>query len=150
MHRRSGQWIQIVPSYIQDKLQRENEEGELFQLDTYRDNLGIIRVRIFSRFHNATKHQLWIAYIGPEDAENEEIVEAENPVLGYYFTCKSGARTLGTCAHVASVLWFLGYARYEQNVRYPSILLLNSVLDAAARPMKQNPNNGPEIPMDVD
>ena len=65
MHRRNGQWIQIAPSYIQDKLQREDEEGELFQLDTYRDNLGIIRVRIFSRFRNATKHQLWIAYIGP-------------------------------------------------------------------------------------
>lgn len=177
MHRRNGQWIQLdqnqiigfprltlqdlrditfgeyqlqlAPSYIQDRLQREDREGEVFQLDTYRGDPGIIRVRIFSRFRNATKHQLWIAYNSPEDAENE-LDETESPILGYYCTCKSGARTLGTCAHVASILWFLGYARHERDIRYPTMLLLNSVLDAGARPIQRNPNHGPEIPMDVE
>ena len=111
MHGRNGQWIQIAPSYIQDKLQREDEEGELFQLDTYRDNIGIIRVRIFSRFRNTTKHQLWIAYIGSEDAENEEIVKAESPVLGYYFTCKSGA----TLKEMLAVCPDLTRERYAHN-----------------------------------
>lgn len=141
--------LQLAPSYIQDRLQREDREGEVFQLDTYRGDPGIIRVRIFSRFRNATKHQLWIAYNSPEDAENE-LDETESPILGYYCTCKSGARTLGTCAHVASILWFLGYARHERDIRYPTMLLLNSVLDAGARPIQRNPNHGPEIPMDVE
>lgn len=39
-------------------------------------------------------------------------------------TCKSGARILGTCAHVTTILWFLGCARYEQNIRYQSISFL--------------------------
>ena len=42
----------------------------------------------------------------------------------------SGARTLGTCAHVASIIWFLGYARHQENIRYPDSLLLQSTLDA--------------------
>lgn len=29
----------------------------------------------------------------------------------WYCTSKNGARVVGTCAHVTSVLWFLGYAR---------------------------------------
>ena len=30
----------------------------------------------------------------------------------YYCTCKAGARTAVSCAHVASILWYLGYARH--------------------------------------
>jgi len=45
--------------------------------------------------------------------------------------CKSGARTLGTCSHVAAVIWFLRWARNQQNVWYPSTQVLESVLDAS-------------------
>jgi len=51
-------------------------------------------------------------------------------VLGYYCTCKAGARTLGTCAHIACIVWYMGYARHENNIKYPSITLLQSVLNA--------------------
>lgn len=59
--------------------------------------------------------------------------EDNDPILGYYCTCKAGARTLGCCAHVASVLWFLGWARHQQNIKYPSRALLNYILDAGNR-----------------
>jgi len=53
--------------------------------------------------------------------------------LGYYCTYQSGARTLGSCAHVASVLWYLEYARNHQNIRYPDESLLNTTRHAANR-----------------
>lgn len=130
--------INLAPSYIQDKLQRENQEE--LQIEMLRDvdampEPGFMRVRIFSRFRNATKYQLWIAY-QPHDAENEvvDIHGEEEVILGYYCTCKSGTRTLGTCAHVASVLWYVGYAQHQQNIKYPSTRLINVIHDAANRP----------------
>lgn len=33
-------------------------------------------------------------------------------ITRYYCTCKIGARTLGCCSHVASVIWYLGYRRH--------------------------------------
>lgn len=34
-------------------------------------------------------------------------------IPGWYCECKVGPRTVGCCAHVASVLWYLGYARNQ-------------------------------------
>ncbi|XP_043476347.1 uncharacterized protein LOC122507609 [Leptopilina heterotoma] len=127
--------IELSPAYIQDKLQRENDQT--FQLEIPRNQdivPGLIRVRILSRFRNAGKHQLWMKYKTPVRRNEAE------PIEGYYCTCRSGARTLGTCAHITSVLWYLGYARHEQNIRYPSIALLNIILDAANRPIPEDLN----------
>lgn len=128
--------VRLARSYIQDKMQRDAQEE--FQLDSLFDEQGFIRVRVFSRFRNATKHQIFIAY-NIRDADN--IDDEREAIFGYYCTCKSGARTVGTCAHVTSVLWYLGYARHQPNVRYPSSSLLNTILDAAQRPPQQDPNN---------
>ena len=102
------------------------DESEVFELDEHRNEANFLRVWVYSRFRNATKHQLWIAY-RPHGDENNE------PITGYYCTCVSGSRTLGSCAHVASVLWFLGYARHQPNTKYPSVTLLNHIKDAANR-----------------
>lgn len=58
--------IRLAPSYVQDKLQRE--ESEEFQIDVLRDKeripqLSLLRVRLYSRFRNAIKYQLWISYL---------------------------------------------------------------------------------------
>ncbi|XP_029679436.1 uncharacterized protein LOC115245314 [Formica exsecta] len=91
--------VRLARSYIQDKMQRDAQEE--FQLDSLFDEQGFIRVRVFSRFRNATKHQIFIAY-NIRDADN--IDDEREAIFGYYCTCKSGARTVGTCAHVTSVL----------------------------------------------
>lgn len=36
-----------------------------------------------------------------------------NNILHYYCTCLTGRRTMGTCAHIISIIWYLGYARRE-------------------------------------
>lgn len=43
-----------------------------------------------------------------------------NPISGWYCDCKVGAKTVGCCAHVASVLWYLGYARNHPYTLVPS------------------------------
>lgn len=52
-------------------------------------------------------HKLWLEYDS-----------SEGTIVGWYCLCKSGARTVGCCAHVASVLWYLGFYRHgEKNQR---------------------------------
>lgn len=81
----------LAPSYIQDTLFREET---VFQVDVHADEPGFVRFRLYSRFRNITIHQQWIAYVIENDNDDAE----ENPIMGYYCTCTTGARTLGTCA----------------------------------------------------
>ncbi|CAH1110032.1 unnamed protein product [Psylliodes chrysocephalus] len=129
--------VNLAKSYIQDKLQRE--ETNILQFDELVEDPSISRIRVYSRFRNICKYMLWIYFTIDENVDHQPLE------LHYYCTCKSEARTLGTCAHVASVLWFLGYARYEQNMRYPSIQLLNEITDAAERMLPENIDHGPEL-----
>ncbi|KAJ8684876.1 hypothetical protein QAD02_020669 [Eretmocerus hayati] len=100
---------------------------------------GLLRARVYSRFRNAAKHQMWITYQPVGVDHDENINENADPITGYYCICRSGARTLGTCAHVTSVLWYLGYARHEEQVSYPSQVLLNAIFDAAHRGLQVDP-----------
>lgn len=136
--------LKLSRSYVQDKVTRENNtnEAEDYEVEMLRneDRLpepGLIRIRLFSRFRQATKHQLWISYNPIENPENDEGRD-QAPITGYYCTCVSGARTLGCCAHVASVLWYLGYARHEENVRLPPTNLNQSVLDCGRVPSDED------------
>ncbi|KAJ8676894.1 hypothetical protein QAD02_012681 [Eretmocerus hayati] len=57
--------VGCTPSYIQDKLQRE--EGDEIQIEMLKDanrlpEAGFLRLRLWSRFRNAAKYQLWIEY----------------------------------------------------------------------------------------
>ncbi|CAH1103874.1 unnamed protein product [Psylliodes chrysocephalus] len=128
--------IYLSPSYIQDKLQRE--ENNVLEIDEFREENNFLRFRIYSRFRNATKYMLWLAY-------EEELNENIDPIFYYYCTCPCGSRTLSTCAHVASVLWFLGYARHQNNIRFPTTRLLNSIDDAADRLYPENIDLGPIV-----
>ena len=42
--------------------------------------------------------------------------EGYDAITGYMCRCKIGLRTIGTCCHVASVLWYLGYARHTESM----------------------------------
>ena len=57
--------VYLAPSYIQDNSLRINENEELeddddktIQLDQNTNEAGFIRIRLYSRFRNATKHQI--------------------------------------------------------------------------------------------
>ena len=84
-----------------------------------------MRCRIFSRHRNATSYQVFIAF---NEEHNENHVEG--PITGHYCTCKNGARTLGACSHVTAIIWYLGFARHDENTKYPSTSVLHNVNDA--------------------
>ena len=56
-------------------------------------------------------------------ADEEDGVEA---VSGYCCSCPNGLRTVGCCAHVATVLWFLGFGRHQSEIPI-SAAFLNDV-----------------------
>jgi hypothetical protein len=40
--------------------------------------------------------------------------------------CKNGERTLGFCAHVASVIYYFANGRYQEVIKTPTAFLTNS------------------------
>ena len=79
----------------------------------------IIKAKIQSRHKNSTSYDVWIRYSAQE-------------IFGWYCTCSAGARIVGCCAHVASIIWYLSFVRFhpEQLKQEPSSFL-NSFTDAA-------------------
>lgn len=84
----------------------------------------LIQVKIQSRHSKALIHMLWIQY-STDEACNQ-------PITGWYCTCKVGARMVGCCAHVASVLWYLGLERHNKSIKPSRLSVTTSVLNASA------------------
>ena len=41
-----------------------------------------------------------------------------NEVTAWYCICRAGARVVGVCSHIVSILWYLGYARHKPHISY--------------------------------
>ena len=79
----------------------------------------IIKAKIQSRHKNSTSYDVWIRYLAQE-------------ILGWYCTCPAGARTVGCCAHVASIIWYLSFARFHpEHLKQESSSFFNSFTDVA-------------------
>jgi len=66
-----------------------------YEIHLNNDVPGVLRVHMKSRFGSNKLHKLWIQYDGS--------LSGPDGVEGWYCTCKQGARTVGTCAHITSV-----------------------------------------------
>lgn len=55
--------------------------------------------------------------------------EGKNAIREYYYSCNHGRRTLGSCAHVVSVIYYLGWARHQDSFRHPALGLDTVLLD---------------------
>lgn len=76
----------------------------LYELFVHKEQSNILKVKIQSRHVRSTIHTLWLQF----DSSNKQ-----EPIQGWYCTCKAGARVVGCCSHIASVIWYLGYERYQ-------------------------------------
>ena len=115
----------MAKSYIQDHLTPSvlnDDEMEFFvELCSVQDDL--VRVRFQSRHSNQKYHIATVQFD----------VMKENPICDYYCTCTSGAREVGCCVHVASILWHHGVQRgkIHQKVHpLSAIKLLQTVNDS--------------------
>lgn len=66
-------------------------------------NLIFLKVRIQSRHINKTRYHVYI--VAERNGEGKDSVKE-------YCTCTNGARTVGCCTHIMSIIWYLGYAKY--------------------------------------
>ena len=118
--------IKLAPSYLAHLCAHQRiddvEAGDL-HLWFYRDDPTLLRFRMPSRFSSAHEHQVWVQY---EPYSTIGVLS----INCWYCTCRSGARTVGCCAHVACVLWYLGFARHQPGVRFPAQHLGNTLLSA--------------------
>lgn len=79
------------------------KHGGSYEVMKCHDFPNLLRAKSRSRHFN----RLWVKY----DSEKEGV---EAICMGYC-TCKCGARMVGCCAHVSSVLWFLGWKRHQSD-----------------------------------
>ena len=79
----------------------ENDEKFTLEFSPSDDNL--LRCRLQSRHSNNTKYFLCVRF---NESDNDD------PIKDHYCQCKSGTRMVGCCGHIATILWYLGYAHH--------------------------------------
>ncbi|GFU96177.1 uncharacterized protein TNCV_4506661 [Trichonephila clavipes] len=92
---------------------------ELYSLYVNREDSAVLRLQLRSRHTNSIVYNIWIRTgIG------------HNPNIESYSKCK--ARVVGCCAHVASVLWYLGFWRHNHTqTKTQSLVCIDTLQDAA-------------------
>ena len=73
-----------------------------YEIMAHKEDDGVLKAQIRSRHTSNKTYNLWV-----------KDTQVLNPLTGWYCGCRSGARTLGYCTHVATVLWYLGDYRNE-------------------------------------
>ena len=98
-------------SYLAEVL----DETDTMYLKYHRDNTNILKMEVQSRHCNANKYRCYIDYV-PDSRDIEGIKR-------HYCECKNGARTIGCCSHIATVIYFLSNARYQYRIIRPAEIL---------------------------
>lgn len=85
-------------SYTSEHLTAEGDYKLSFLMETP----SILRLQMQSRHTSSKSYALWVEY-----------GQLLHPITGWYCKCQAGARVVGCCAHIATVLWYLGYHRHQ-------------------------------------
>ena len=85
--------LKLCASYAQEHIDGNSD------IHVHKDEADLLRVRIQSRHVSSKTYLLWIRF-------------SEIEVTAWYCRCRAGARVVGVCAHIAAVIWYLGYARH--------------------------------------
>lgn len=104
------------------EIYRENNLPDLEQCNIFIDNNNawLLRGRIQSRH---IRQRTYYSYVLIDN--NEQGVDA---IKQYYCTCLSGRRTIGSCAHIISIIWFLGQGRLN-GFNLPALHLDDIIVD---------------------
>jgi hypothetical protein len=78
-----------------------NDDG-VYEILVSTETSGLLRAKIQSRHSNRKKYNAIIQY-------------NNRTVLEWCCQCPYGNVTIGTCSHVASILWYLSLARYDKS-----------------------------------
>jgi hypothetical protein len=118
--------LKQAPQYTIEHIEPE------YELFLVKDDPNLIRCKIQSRHTNSAVHTLWVEF-------------SSINVTGWYCTCKIGARTVGCCAYVASVVWYLGYQRYSEMKSTQSSNFLSVFTDASDLPVTDSESDDDSV-----
>ena len=76
-----------------------------------------LRIKLQSRF---SRHKIYQAYLLCDTNKS-----GTDSIIGFCCQCLQGLRTVSPCAHVSSVIWFLGFGRNQEQIKTPSEFLNN-------------------------
>ena len=124
--------LKQAPYYTKE---HKDEDGT-YQM-FYATDEDMLKVKIQSRHSSSVQHTLWLRY------DNT----LEEPIKDWYCTCEVGARVMGCCAHIASVLWYLGYDRHQTQHDRGHEIKIDSILDASNLPETDSESEDDENPL---
>ncbi|CAH2109159.1 unnamed protein product [Euphydryas editha] len=84
---------------------REVDEEVLLVLGL---NNYLLRGRIRSRRISNRTYYVYLLI-----SNDEEVADTIDDIVGYCCSCRVGRRTVGCCAHVMTVDWYISWARYN-------------------------------------
>eukprot|EP00732_Lithocolla_globosa_P002581 Lithocolla_globosa_v1_NODE_1737_length_2368_cov_6.677182.p1 type:complete len:254 gc:universal NODE_1737_length_2368_cov_6.677182:1067-306(-) len=123
-----GKWISLsgdgteldgFPTYTEEELKEEVFYGSYqrkqaesycdehhnthgyYEVQCHKQAPDLLRFKMQSRHKNSAKYFLWVSY-------------TSDKVTGWYCQCGAGRRTVGCCAHIAAVIWYLSCARHNK------------------------------------
>lgn len=88
--------LKLAKSYTHEHMK---EDGK-YDLLVHRQTESLLMAKIQTRHTSGKSYKMWIEY-------------DECSLTGWFCQCRAGSRVVGTCAHIAAVVWFLGFARYQ-------------------------------------
>ncbi|CAF2624748.1 unnamed protein product [Rotaria sp. Silwood2] len=89
-----------------------------FMVKVANERPDLIRAQVQSRHKNSTNYDVYVQY-------------NKTNISGWYCTCKNGSRVVGCCGHVASIIYYLAYARYNpKHLQQRASDYYNSITDA--------------------
>ena len=95
-------------------LYRENALSDLARCNIMMNNAWL-RARIQSRH---VRSRIYYSYMLIDGNRGDR-----HAIAHYYCTCLTGSRTIGSCAHIISIVWYMGIGRHT-DFNLPAQLLL--------------------------
>lgn len=127
----------LSPGYIQDStlchindLAAEDEDERVFEIDGNFNEPGFIKIRAKSRFRHATIYYVWIAF----DLEHNNVEDEAR----YWAIIAPVKVEQERSVHAVTYQQSYGFARYEDNIRYPSLRTLYAIINAQMWRCKYN------------
>ena len=115
--------IGLAEAYAGQHISEEDDiEIRFHKFEDVKEIQGLCKFYLHSRFSNSAVHKLWISYDGEKSGWEA--------ITGWTCDCPPGLRTVGCCAHIAAVIWYLSHGRYLENVKIPARNLFQYIRDA--------------------
>lgn len=98
-----------------------DEEDNSFDIKYLKENQNILMFEVQSRHKKKTIYKCCIDYISGHDNIDG--------ISRYCCSCANGLRTVGSCCHIAAIVFYLSYSRYFEIIMRPASFLNNLFLN---------------------